>query len=70
MTPREQIGRRVQLMRLKLSEAPRRGERNEDFDIRIALELDFLARRIIDAAVHMRGAEPTPWTQPPETPTP
>jgi hypothetical protein len=63
-SPRAAIARRVQLMRCALTDAPRRGEREEDWEIRIALELDRLARRIIDDAVRMRGAEPTPWTQP------
>lgn len=58
MTPRETIARRITLIKLALSESPRRGEGDDVFQYRIAADIHRLARRILDDCAAMTGAEP------------
>ncbi len=66
MKPRHQIDRRITLIRMALSAAPRRGEADEDFERRIAGEIERLARRIADDCAEMRGAPPRAWIETPD----
>ena len=57
---REVISHRVALMRNQLSETPRRFERDEDYNRRVADEIERLARRVLEDCEALRGGHTGP----------